>query len=115
MGRHIQKIINKIPKPPKITDNLKQLIRKGDLSGIKNTNDPKIINQIVNTLLKGDLNKIPPKHQDAFLQALLKNYDYDSNTSKSIDKLVGLVDKNGKGPMTTYSQLLEEPFGLNTT
>ncbi len=115
LGRHIQKIINKIPKPPKITDNLKQLIRKGDLSGIENTNDPKIINQIIDTVLKGDLYKIPQPHQDAFLSALLRqsrnNDIFQSGlktTQQAIDKLLVNGKSGTEGPLFTLKNLLTE-------
>ena len=117
MARKLQKIIDKLPKP-KISEerpHLPQLIRKNDLKAIKNTRDPKIINEIINAVKKADLSKIPKNQQDAFLIALLNNVS-DGDISriastpigKAIDKLFN-GNKTGGGPLLTLNQLLTEP------
>ncbi|MFN9709099.1 MAG: hypothetical protein ACK542_08345, partial [Burkholderiales bacterium] len=95
--------------------NLPQLIRKNNLKAIKNTLDPKIINEIIKTVEKADLSKIPKNQQDAFLIALLNNVS-DGDISriastpigKAIDKLFN-GNKTGEGPLLTLNQLLTEP------
>jgi hypothetical protein len=115
MARKLQKIIDKSPEIPEKRLNPPQLIRKNDLEAIKNTRNPKIINEIIKTVVKEDLSKIPKNQQDAFLIALLNNVR-DGDISRIASTLIGKAidklfngNKTGGGPLLTLNQLLTEP------